>query len=247
VVLRSRLSLLAAVAATAASLLAALPGTAYAAGTVPSEYVGADISWPQCGGSTPTDRVYQFAIIGVTGGQPFSPNPCLATEYRWAAASGFPELYVNLQYGETNNGPLHCSDQDTGCLAYNYGYETVEWAVRYASDSTGGATNSAPIWWLDVETENAWSNDPDQNAYVIQGALDYLQLAFNRGVGVYSTSYQWSEIAGSFAPPGIPNWVAGAAALNDSNACLSPIWPGAQVWAVQYLNLDLDLDQDVGC
>jgi len=238
---------LAAAAATAASLLAALPGTAFAAGTVPSQYVGSDISWPQCGGGTPADRAYQFGILGVTGGQPFSPNPCLAGQFPWAVATNYPEFYINLQYGETNNGPLHCSGQDTGCLAYNYGYETAEWAAQYASSVTGGASNNVPMWWLDVETENVWAGDPNQNSYVIQGALDWFQRTMNRGVGVYSTSYQWGEIAGSYAPPGVPNWVAGASALDDGGSCSASLWPGGQVWAIQYLNLDLDLDQDVGC
>ena len=243
---RKRLALLAALAA-ASSLLAVFPATASASGTVPSEYVGADISWPQCGGGTPADRAYQFAVLGVTGGQPFTPNPCLAAQLPWAKATGYPELYINLQYGETNNGPLHCGAQDTGCLAYNFGYETAEWAVQYASDASGGYTNGVPIWWLDVETSNAWSGNPDQNTYVIQGALDYFQRTMGRGVGVYSTSYQWGQIAGSFAPPDVPNWVAGASGLDDINSCLSPIWPGAPVWAIQYLNYDLNLDQDVGC
>jgi len=247
--LRKRLSVLAAVAAAAASLLAVLPSSAFAAGTVPSGYVGADISWPQCGGGTPADRAYQFAVLGVTGGQPFTPNPCLAAQYPWAVATGYPEFYINLQYGQTNNGPLHCGDQDTGCLAYNYGYETVEWAVQYAASATGGASNSAPMFWLDVESGNAWSSDPDQNDYVIQGAIDYVQSTMNhpRGVGVYSTSYMWGEIAGSFAPPQVPNWVAGATALNDGASCVASLWPGGQVFAIQYLNLDLNLDQDVGC
>ncbi|HVD01904.1 MAG TPA: hypothetical protein VNG93_12275, partial [Candidatus Dormibacteraeota bacterium] len=77
----------------------------------------------------------------------------------------------------------------------------------------------------------------------------YVQSTMNhpRGVGVYSTSYMWGEIAGSFAPPQVPNWVAGATALNDGVSCVASLWPGGQVWAIQYLNLDLNLDQDVGC
>jgi hypothetical protein len=245
--LRNRLTLFAAGALAAASLLAVLPASAFAAGTVPSEAVGSDISWPQCGMGYPNNMTYGFAVLGATGGQPFSPNPCLASQWPWAVSTGFPELYINLQYGETNNGPLHCSGQDTGCLAYNWGYQTSEYAVQYAASQTGGATNNVPMWWLDVETENVWSGDPDKNTYVIQGALDYIQRVMNRGVGVYSTSYQWGEIAGSFAPPGVPNWVAGASALDDGGSCFASLWPGGQVWAIQYLNLDLNLDQDVGC
>jgi len=226
-------------------MLATLPATAFATGDIPSNVVGYDISWPQCGGGYPTS--YGFGIVGVTGGTPFSGNPCFASEYQWAAAGGWPQLYINLQYGQTNNGPLHCGSTDVGCLAYNYGFESAEWAVIYAQQQTGGASNNVGDWWLDVETENVWSGDTDQNTYVIQGALDYLQRVAGRTVGVYSTSYQWGEIAGSFAPPYVANWVAGASALDDAGSCQSPIWPNAPVWAIQYLNWDLNLDQDVGC
>lgn len=236
--------------ATAAALLAAAlpisaPTTAFAAGSVPTNVAGYDISWPQCGSAYPSSP--GLAVVGVTGGTPFTGNPCFAGEFQWAAAAGTPQLYVNLQYGQTNSGPLHCSDSDTGCLAYNYGYQSSAWAVAWADQQTGGASGSINTWWLDVETENAWSDDTDQNDYVVQGALDYLQRVAGKSAGVYSTSYQWGEIAGSFAPPGVANWVAGASGLDDAGACAASLWPGGQVAAIQYLNFDINLDQDIGC
>ena len=241
-----RLSQLALAALTAVSLGAGLPASAYAGGTLPTGAVGPDLSWPQCGGSFPHDP-YTFGIIGVTGGHPFRGNDCLADEVRWARAAGSVQLYVNLDYGQRNNGPLTCLPDDTGCQAYDYGYQSAQWAYKYASDQSGGYTLTAGTWWLDVETENYWSDDSVQNAYVIQGALDFLQRKLNKITGVYSTSYQWGQIAGGFAPPGTPNWVAGASGLDDYGKCGASIWPGATVWAIQYLNFDLDLDQNYSC
>jgi hypothetical protein len=242
--LRRTLSL-AASALLAAGLLAALPSAASAAGTVPQNVVGSDISWPQCGSEYPGG--YGFGIIGVTGGHPFSSNDCFGSEFQWAQAMGTPQLYINLDYGLRQDGPLACSPDDTGCQAYNYGYDSAQWARSYASQQTGGASETLGTWWLDVETENYWSGDPEQNTYVIQGALDYLQRTSGRTVGIYSTSWMWSEIAGSFAPPNTPNWIAGANGLDDTGKCQASLWPGGQVWAIQYLNFDIDLDQDLGC
>jgi hypothetical protein len=243
--LGKRISIFGSVLLAASAIFASAPVSASAAGTVPSGATGSDISWPQCGSEYPGG--YSFGIIGVTGGHPFSGNGCFASEFQWAKATGVPQMYINLDYGQSQVGPLLCSADDTSCQAYNYGYESARWARGWARDTTGGASENLGTWWLDVETANYWSDDTDQNSYVIQGALDYLQRVAGRTVGVYSTAYQWSELAGSFAPPNTPNWVAGASGLDDIGQCQASLWPGGTVWAFQYLNLDINLDQDLGC
>ena len=242
---RNRFTIFFSALLAAAAIAGAMPTAASAAGSVPPNAVGSDISWPQCGSDYPGG--YGFGIIGVTGGHPFSSNDCFGTEFTWAQATGTPQMYINLDYGQRQDGPLSCATDDTGCQAYNYGYDAALWAHSYASSQTGGASDLLGTWWLDVETENAWSDDTEQNTYVVQGALDYLQRTAGRTVGVYSTSYQWNGIAGSFAPPNTPNWVAGASGLDDTGKCQESLWAGGQVWAFQYLNLDLNLDQDLGC
>ena len=242
--LRRKVSLLA-YGLLAAALLAVVPASVLAAGPIPTSAVGSDISWPQCGTVYPGG--YSFGIIGVTGGHPFSGNDCYASEFAWAKSSGNPQMYINLAYGQSPNGPLQCAVGDGGCQAYNYGYDSAQWARQYAHDQTGGASDSIGVWWLDVEFGNYWSDNQDLNSYVIQGALDYLQRTVGATVGVYSTSYMWGELTGGFAPPNTPNWVAGASALDDVGKCGASLWPGGQVWAIQYLNLDIDLDQNLGC
>jgi hypothetical protein len=246
--LRRTLSLLASTL-LAAAFLAVLPASASAAGSIPSGAVGSDVSWPQCGGSLPPPGYYAFGVIGVTGGHPFSANGCFADEFRWAQASMFPpQLYINLDYGLRQDGPLSCAVDDTGCQAYNYGYDSAQWARQYAHDQTGGASDSTGLWWLDVETGNYWNDSStDQNSYVIQGALDYLQRTVGTTAGIYSTSWMWADLAGSFQPPNTPNWVAGANGLDDVGKCSASLWPGGRVWAIQYLNYDLNLDQNLSC
>ena len=226
-------------------LVAIHPQPALASGALPTGYTGSDISWPQCG--TPYPAGYSFGIVGVTGGRPFSANPCFATEYAWAQSTTLPQLYMNLDYGQRLDGPLQCGSADTGCQAYNYGYDAAEQAYQVAGQQTSGATVTRGAWWLDVEVENYWSDDVDQNSYVIQGALDYLQRVAGRQVGVYSTAYQWRVLAGNFAPPNTANWVAGASGLDDNAQCSASLWPGGEVAAIQFLNYDLNLDQDMGC
>jgi hypothetical protein len=229
-----------------AGLLAALPGPATAAGPIKSGALGADISWPQCGGANPSGG-YGFGIIGVTGGRPFTGNDCFASQFAWAQSTGSPQMYINVAYGQRAAAPLLCTADDAACQAYNYGYESARWGYQYAAKQSNNASDALGVWWLDVETGNNWSDDTDLNSYVIQGALDYLQLIKGKTVGVYSTSYQWGLIAGSFAPPSTPNWVAGATSLGDRLKCSAPLWPGGQVWAAQAVNSDINLDQNFGC
>jgi hypothetical protein len=234
-----------ALAVLAAVSLAVLPSAASAAGPIPTSAVGSDLSWPQCGTSYPAG--YSFGIIGVTGGRPLKGNDCFAGEFAWAEAIGTPQLYLNLSYGQSQDGPLVCAAADAGCQAYNYGYDSAAWAHQYAHDQTGGASDSIGVWWLDVETANAWSDSTDLNSYVIQGALDFLQRTAGTTAGIYSTSWMWGQLAGDFAPSNTPNWVAGASGLDDVGMCSASLWPGGEVWAIQYLNFDIDLDQNLGC
>ena len=231
------------------SLTAMLPAAALADnGPMGSNTAGWDISWPQCGQPLPEQRADMFHVVGVTGGTPFTSNPCFGSQFAYAAAEGPLSLYVNLDFNlAAAGGPLTCQPEDQGCEAYNYGWGAGVSAWDSARRDTGGGSQGVQMWWLDVETENVWSDNTDLNSYVIQGALDFLQHTAGRTVGIYSTSLQWHEIAGDFAPPNTPNWAAGASSMDSIGQCQHPFWNGASVWAFQYLNLDLNLDQDRGC
>lgn len=236
---------IASVGALVVVLLLASASTATALSPYPAGSIGYDISFPQCGGATPA-QPYAFGIVGVTGGKAFTQNPCLRAQYQWASASGRPpSLYVNTKYpsgttiGERDTGPAGtCASTDTRCQAYNYGYKTAQHAVAYAK--TQGVVDVA-TWWLDVETENTWSTDKAMNAVVLGAAIDYLKSQ-NATIGIYSTAYQWSIIAGTYAP-GLPVWVAGGRdATHAQELCKTGAFGGGAVQLVQYVSSPFSKD-----
>ena len=219
--MRRRLALT--LVALAALTAAAVPGgtIAVAAGTgAPTAGTsGHDISWPQCSASYPQGG--SFGIVGVTDGRAWSTNPCLSSEYRWAAAyPRTPDLYMNTAnpaphssyYWPAQAGvrdPALCQDPtvttDPGC-AYDYGWHTAADALATAKTTLG--TQAQGVWWLDVETGNTWNGDTWANAADIQGSIDYLLSQQVAGVGVYSTQYQWSTITGGYSASNASSYAA---------------------------------------
>lgn len=232
------------------SLLGLSTVAAFADGPYSSGGYGTDISWPQCGRGFDTMPANDFTVVGVNGGEPFTMNPCFGDEYGYMRSRGFqtPAIYINLQYGEAQNGYSGCATGDRACAAHDYGYLAAQYAYTQANFITGGDTLAkVSTWWLDVETANSWSDDTGLNAQVIRGALDFLAGTRKR-VGIYSTPRQWWQIAGGYNPGGsIGNWVAGADSTEDGAMCSKPLWGGGSVWIFQYLNLDIDLDQNRSC
>lgn len=207
---------------------------------------GYDISWAQCGFSYP--HAPAFGIVDVSNGRPYYDNPCLASEYAWAAAAPRPPaFYMNTadpgsqSTHWTTPGPKACggSSSDTGC-AYNYGWNAADHAFAYAAAQTGHA--SSAVWWLDVETANTWSSDVTVNNADIQGMVDYFQ-AKSLTVGVYSSSSEWGTITGK-AALAVPNWVPGASSASQAASWCSTShsFTGGLVALVQYPSGSYDGD-----
>lgn len=179
---------------------------------------GHDISWPQCGAAYPSDG--SFGIVGVSNGRAWSTNPCLASEYQWAAGyARTPDVYMNTanpapqsSYFWPTSGtrdPVLCRDNtvttDPGC-AYDYGWHTAADALATATRVLGSSAIGS--WWLDVETSNTWNGDASSNAADVQGSIDYLLNQNVAGVGVYSTQYQWNTITGGYSTSNAQQYAA---------------------------------------
>ncbi|MHB1447447.1 MAG: hypothetical protein ACYCZV_17595, partial [Acidimicrobiales bacterium] len=213
-------------------------------GPYASGSTGYDISWPQCGGPYPGS--HQVGIVGVNDGHAFSTNSCLGDEAAWAGPAHSLYMNVNSPSGSSDSegatGPDGvCASSGSDCWAYNYGYNDAAYSV--AAATAAGAV--AQQWWLDVETGNYWSANPEANTKVIEGAVAALRDA-GLSVGVYSTPYQWGEITGG-AQLGLPVWVATGTDLSDpSSWCTGAhAFNGGSVWMVQYgLN---GFDGDYAC
>lgn len=235
-----------ALAALVALCVLATPALdAVAQGIYTSGDTGYDISFPQCDGTYPTLSAYPFGVVGVTSGHAFRNNPCFASQYAWASHTLSPEsVYLNLNedigttaaYGDT--GPYGACAPDTACHALNYGYNAASSAYTYA---TQAKTFIARTWWLDVETENSWSEtDLSLNRDIIEGALQFLQTEHGFTVGIYSTASMWREITGSWQV-GLPVWVGGGTKSDAKTRCGTG-FTGGPVYLVQYANDDYDGD-----
>ena len=192
---------------------------------------GYDISWPQCGGAYPPSS--PVAVVGVNGGSAFTVNPCFGSEAAWGGPGLTVYLNLNSPQGSDSSqwgqGPAgNCALGDLACASYNFGYNTTKDSVtvsRFAGHNPG-------TWWLDVETGNYWTSDPAANDQVIAGAI-----AAVRDVGgnaaIYSTAYQWNQIAGGYVPS-VPVWYpTGQATSTPGSWCSGSSFAGGPVYLVQ--------------
>lgn len=248
-------------------LLGTGPASAAPPGT--SDPVGIDVSWPQCGRSLPREPA--FAIVGVNNGLANTTNPCLADQLAWAGTATTPALtpqprvalYVNTanpglqgSWWPTSNtykgtrvaNPYgNCALHVFRACSYMYGY-----AKAYDNATVRGVSRPASyFWWLDVETENSWQADKQANAAVLEGMTAYFQSIGAR-VGIYSTAYQWRQIAGgvpSTSPlAGLPSWLAGAPSLAGAkeNCSLPGLTPRSRVAITQFISGGLDYNFPCG-
>jgi hypothetical protein len=205
--------------------------------------VGNDVSWPNCRANQPKQAA--FGIVGVTGGLVFAPNPCLVDEAHWFDN---PSLYVNTGYAGAVKAikyaeyPKHCVNDDESCLAYNYGYNAGIYAVYYADSQLVHGT----MWWLDVETENSWSENTEYNRSSLLGTADAIKHeTLFADIGYYSYPGQWDKITGKWRN-GYPTWAAsGSEKRQDAiEACGWPSFTGGHSVLAQYTKR---LDNDYVC
>lgn len=182
---------------------------------------GGDISWPNCpkGMGIPSRRTEgqplptasaSFAIIGLTNGPGFHPNPCLADQVAWAKRRGlwtgayavatFPTQRQRAKYGGT--GPWS-ADDGTGRLR-NVGYQQAAFNVA----SMQAADLEVPMVWVDVEPYGVrpWSGSILNNRDVLRGVVRGYEDSGYR-VGFYSYDRGWRAIVGAWHRSAYPTWV----------------------------------------
>jgi hypothetical protein len=194
----------------------------------------------------PPSNAYLFGVVGITSGHAFRNNPCFARQYAWATGPMAPEsVYLNLNedigvtgpYGDS--GPYGTCQEGEACHALNYGYNAASSAYTYAAQQVPAFV--ATTWWLDIETENTWSEDDlARNRDVIVGALRFLQMEHPFTVGIYSTEAMWQEITGSWQST-LPVWLGGGT-KDDAKTRCGIGFTGGPVYLVQFPNGDYDGD-----
>jgi hypothetical protein len=142
-------------------------------------------------------------------------------------------------------GPKPCAadapDADINC-AYNYGWNAATAAFDAIAKATSPAVAGSHRWWLDVETANSWSDSTQANAFAIYGFIDGLNKRGVGLVGIYSSPYAWSQIAGKRVMSQVANWVATAPDAASAPAYCGRAMTGGPVAIVQYETDTLDGD-----
>jgi hypothetical protein len=240
--------------------------------TQPTSPTGYDVSYPQCGSRLPTGQA--FGVVGVNGGLATTANGCLSTQLRWAwqsvggTSQGRAQTYLNTAnpgqiknqvttWPTSGSSPYGaCTGANSAACSWVYGYQRAQNSVQniFAPAARSARVDGTPAsytWWLDVETTNTWqsgaSDSQQNNRASLEGMTAYLQSLGAR-VGVYSTGYQWQQIAGA-VPAGSPlyplsSWLAGAtsAAGATANCAAAPLVAGGKVTLSQYVSGGVDRD-----
>jgi hypothetical protein len=197
----------------------------------PAGAAGFDISFPQCGKTYPARSA--VAVVGVNHGSAFTINPCFSREASWAGSHLTAYLNLNsptaAEAATGDRGPDGtCAGGDPDCQSYNFGFNAAQWSMS----AVHAAGFSPHTWWLDIETSNVWSTDTGANDEVIAGALAAIRLAGDQAA-IYSTDYQWGQIAGQYVP-GVPAWYAtGVATFTPQAWCSATSFAGGPVALVQ--------------
>jgi hypothetical protein len=238
--------------------------------------IGYDISYPQCFRVLPTKQAFGIVGVNGglanTTNSCLVKQLQWANNSTGQTSQPKVQLYVNTAnpggldtpswpkdnldaYTNTPANPYgNCDGSNSLACSWKYGWDRAleDVGLRFvpAAYQAGISSNAASYtWWLDVETINTWQaggeDSTQKNAAALEGMAAYFQ-SLGAKVGLYSTTAQWGQIAGSVTQgsnlTGLPNWRPGARSLNSarSNCGLPPLTAGGKVVITQYLMSNLD-------
>ena len=183
-----------------------------------------------------------FAVLGLTDGGSFRPNPCLArqvasvkTRHLRAGAyaiSTYPTNAELTRYGGT--GTMTERLERVGAAQASFNLATM---------ARGGLRS--PMVWVDVEprTKSPWSANADNNNAVIDGVIARYGASGVRA-GIYSYNKAWKAITGTRVMPGVPTWVpvghTGRAVA--AATCAMASYAGGKPWLTQWTDGVRDYD-----
>jgi len=242
-------------AITAALVTAAVATQGSDASTSTTYTHGYDVSWPQCSDSGNGSKAAHmpsggtYVILGLTHGAGHTVNPCLGAQLQWAkdhhvmvGAYLVPSYPTAKELARADSGPYgNCGTNDVACRAGNDGSRQA----REALNTMRAAGVPAPMVWVDVEFRHKypWSKNQSVNARVVDGVIKRLQSG-GVAVGVYTTSYMWQHIVGSYRV-NLPNWLpAGDGKVADAEAKCRTTGSGGVTWIGQYTRT---FDENVTC
>jgi hypothetical protein len=195
----------------------------------------------------PSSNVH-YVILGLTHGAGHTVNPCLAGQLAWAKRHAVPVgAYLVPSYptpadlAAATTGPFGACGSDRTCRLGNDG-------ARQAADALATMQEygvPAPMVWVDVEFRHvhSWSHSQSDNRQVVAGVFAGLQ-AGKVPYGVYTTSYMWSHIVGSWRVTA-PNWLpAGSNQSADARAKCGSTGTGGATWIAQYTRT---FDENLTC
>ena len=167
--------------------------------------------------------------------------------------------------GQTTPQPCDAAAPNSTACSYDYGWNAARdsFAVAVAAEqsvnqldiSTATSAAAQAPWWLDIETSNSWqtlesaygptSTSKANDVAALDGALAALRSDGVSQIGLYSTGYQWTQIAGNtgthFASQ--PDWVAGFSSSSTAQAaCGTTGFAGGPVRLTQYPAGGFDAD-----
>jgi hypothetical protein len=230
-------------------LLTLLTVPAVRASTLPPRghsVAGADISWPNCprgmgipGRRSPGNPMppagSKYAVVGLTNGPAFFPNPCLARQVAWVKARHlWLGAYSVVSYPTAAQLKKHGG---AGTLLTRVRRVGVAEARFNLTSLRRAGVRKPPMVWVDVEPVRSapWSRSTAANNALLDGALAGYRAAGVR-VGIYSYRYGWKEITGGRRLPKIPTWV-------PLSTCSKRSFSGGPVWMTQTTSRGSDLDK----
>ncbi len=244
--------------------------------------VGGDASWPNCHAKTAHAVPHPaFAIVGVNDGEPGTVSGCLRKTLAWAGtATGGPtavgyyvmaadpwqpaerrwtkprwpssstvagrRIRIPAAYGTRCDGK-----RDSRACAYVFGWATA----RFDAAIPGVVDAAVRRWWIDVETERDFSDDPVFNEAIIEGMAAYFTAApadggLGASTGIYSNLLFWGDIVGDlrFGSPldRLDEWypIGPGTPADAARAApdLAPFTPHGRITLVQVVQGGVDVD-----